>query len=415
MINDLLFKEITERMNECRKDIYYNTLGTEILLLALFDMEDTLTNLILKQLKVKREDILNIINNSYFIRDDITYSYTLKNVFSIVEQLEKKNDYLYDEGYLYALLESKDNVAMNILSELKIDGKQITDEIINALSYLKEDERVLVNLTKKAKNEELNKFIGRKDYIKEIDIVLSRKQKNNCMLIGPAGVGKSGIVEGLAYYYLKTNPYITIYQLDLGNLISGTRYRGDLEEKLMDVLDNIKGETNILFIDEIHNILNTSSSENTMDVANILKPFLARSQIKCIGATTIDEYHKTIAKDKALARRFKNIYVKEPTFKETVNILNGIKKDFEDFYNIKYPNEIIDKIVISSKYYHNLNNPDKAIDIMDECGINAKRENKKKVDIKVLKEVIFKGITLDIKKAHYNLYKSNLDEQLKLP
>jgi ATP-dependent Clp protease ATP-binding subunit ClpA len=233
------------------------------------------------------------------------------------------------------------------------------------------------------------------------------------MLIGPAGVGKSGIVEGLAYYYFRKNKNYTIYQLEIGSLLAGTKYRGDLEEKLMDIMDTIKGENTILFIDEIHNIINNNTSENTIDIGNLLKPYLARSTIKCIGATTTEEYYKTIAKDKALARRFKNIIINEPNTKETINILNGIKNDFEDFYKIKYDNKIINKIVYSSNYFHSLNNPDKAIDIMDECGINTVKNKQNIVSEKILKKVIYNGLGINIKKSIHYIKNSSINDSNK--
>ena len=395
MKNDLLYKEIIGRMQSYQSKIKYKTLGTEILLLALMSIEDSMTNLILKELNITEDMILTIINNSYYIRDEGLYTYTLQKVLKNAEELQNNKEFVYDEAYLYSILEEKNCVALNILESLEINGNQISEELLNALSYLEEDNKVLINLTKKAKNKELNKLIGREEVLNNIDIILSKKQKNNCMLIGPAGVGKSGIVEGLAYQYVKTKQNITIYQLDIGSLISGTKYRGDLEEKITDVMETIKEDNIILFIDEIHNIMN-NNSENSIDIANLLKPYLARSSIKCIGATTIDEYYKTIAKDKALARRFKYIYINEPSFKETNNILLGIKKDFESFYNIKYSNYIIKKIVNSSKYLHNLNNPDKSIDLLDECGALSKKYKNNKVDIKILKEVVYQGIGINI-------------------
>lgn len=412
MKNDLLYKEIIERMQSYQSKIKYKTLGTEILLLALMSIEDSMTNLILKELNITEDMILTIINNSYYIRDEGLYTYTLQEVLKNAEELQKNKEFVYDEAYLYSILEEKNCVALNILESLEINGNQISEELLNALSYLEEDNKVLINLTKKAKNKELNKLIGREEVLNNIDIILSKKQKNNCMLIGPAGVGKSGIVEGLAYQYVKTKQNITIYQLDIGSLISGTKYRGDLEEKITDVMETIKEDNIILFIDEIHNIMN-NNSENSIDIANLLKPYLARSSIKCIGATTIDEYYKTIAKDKALARRFKNIYINEPSFKETNNILLGIKKDFESFYNIKYSNYIIKKIVNSSKYLHNLNNPDKSIDLLDECGALSKKYKNNKVDIKILKEVVYQGIGINIKKANNYLLNSKLDNSTK--
>ena len=409
MYNDLLHKEVVEKIEKYRNDLSYVTLGTETLLLALLDIEDSLTCLILNELGVYKNDILDIINNSIYIRDGSLYTHALKNIFKRAEELANEKVFVYDEAYLYSLLENENTVAMDILNHFHIEGKNIIEELEHALKVLEEDNAILINLTKKAKNKELNKFIGRTNYIDSVDTVLNKKQKNNCMLIGPAGVGKSGIVEGLAEYYWHEHPYLTIYQLDIGSLIAGTRYRGDLEEKLMDVLESIKGKDNILFIDEIHNILNNSNNENSIDIGNLLKPYLARSLIKCIGATTVDEYHKTIAKDKALARRFKNIYVFEPNYLETKEILMGIKKDFEDFYQVRYSKDIIDKIIQASSYLTSLNNPDKAIDVMDECGIYAKKNGYTIISFGIVKEVIFNSLGLNIKKCLEKVKKTSSD------
>lgn len=414
MVNDLLYKEIIERMTEYQSKLDYDTMGTEVLLMALMSIEDSMTNLILKELNVTIDDILEVIKESYYLRETKNFSYTLTKVLENAYSLQKEKEFVYDEAYLYSILECENCVALEILSNLKIEGKQISEELMNALSYLEEDEKLLINLTQKARNKELNRLIGRKNIINTIDNILLKKQKNNCMLIGPAGVGKSGIVEGLAYYFLKERRDYVIYQLDIGSLLAGTKYRGDLEEKLMDTLETIKGENNILFIDEIHNIVNNNTSENSIDIANLLKPYLARSSIKCIGATTIDEYYKTIAKDKALARRFKNIIVNEPSERETINILKGIKKDYERFYEIKYDDYIITKIVDTSYFFHNLNNPDKSIDIMDECGVNTIKKNQDFVSLLTLKQVIYNGLGFDIKKAQYYLKNCNLPDKVKM-
>jgi ATP-dependent Clp protease ATP-binding subunit ClpA len=169
MINDLLYKEIIERMNEYQSKIKYKTLGSEILLLALMSIEDSMTSLILQELNVTEEVILDIINNSYYIRDEHMYTYTLKEIFKKAEELQKNKDFVYDEAYLYSILENKDCVALDILKSLEIDGNQISDELLNALSYLEEDNKLLINLTKKARNNELNKLIGRKDILNNID------------------------------------------------------------------------------------------------------------------------------------------------------------------------------------------------------------------------------------------------------
>ena len=153
MKNDLLYKEIIERMNEYRSKINYYTLGSEILLLALMSIEDSMTNLILKELNVTEDILLNIINESYFIRDENNYTYTLKTIFSKAEELQKNKEYVYDEAYLYSILETPNCVALNILESLEIQGNQISEELMNALSYLEEDNKLLINLTKKARNK----------------------------------------------------------------------------------------------------------------------------------------------------------------------------------------------------------------------------------------------------------------------
>jgi len=246
----------------------------------------------------------------------------------------------------------------------------------------------LVNLSKEAKNNKLNPFIGRSDYLEKIKRIILKKQKNNPLLIGNAGVGKSALVEGLAYDFVNNNIDVTIYRLDLGMIIAGTKYRGDLEERLLKVIDKVKGENSILFIDEIHNIVTSINTENSLDIANILKPILARGEIKCIGATTLEEYYKFIAKDKALLRRFQNIFIEEPGEEETFIILKGIVKEYEKFYNVKYSDEILKMIidevgVIQNRYY-----PDKAIDVLDEVGLLSKIKKHKKVMYEEIKEII---------------------------
>lgn len=409
MNNEILKKEIIQKIEEYRTKVDYQAMGTEILLLTLMSIEDTMTNLILKELNIELNDLENVIDNCIFIRENTKYTKTLEDVLMYADKLQQENEYLLDEAYLYSILEHKNCCALEVLAHFQIVGKEIEDELQNALDILEEDDRLLINLTKKAKMKELNKFIGRKHYLQKIDLVLSKKQKNNCMLIGPAGVGKSGIVEGLAYYYLNKRPHYTIYQLDLGSLIAGTRYRGDLEEKLMNVLDTITSPNNIIFIDEIHNILNNSNNENSIDIGNLLKPYLARSSLKCIGATTMDEYYKTIAKDKALARRFKNIIVFEPSLQETYSILNGIKKDFEKFYNIKYTKEDLKQILNASLYYPSLYNPDKAIDIFDEYGAYKKKIGNKKT----VKDIVFSNLGIDYRKSLLLLKQSSLDKNIK--
>lgn len=405
----MIYSDILLSMEENKGLFNYETLGTEVLLYTLMDMEDSMTSLILKELNVSKNDVLDIINSMYFLRkDNDKYTSLVYEIIENAKDLEKENDYVYDEAYLYSLIKyEKNTVASEILKRLHIENYVILDELNNALSYLESQSSILENITLLAKNKKIGPFIGRGDIIDKIDSILSRKKKNNCILLGDAGVGKSGIVEGLAFYYLKKNENITIYSLDIGHLLSGTKYRGDLEERLMDVIDEVRDENVILFIDEIHNIVSNNNSENSLDIASILKPILARNSIRCIGATTLYEYNKYIYPDKALTRRFKNIYVNEASFLETFNILKGIKVSYEDYHNMKYSNCILKEIVYSSRIIPNNSFPDKAIDVLDDVSIYAKKRNHKSITKEDLKNVIFENLGLDRKKSIRRLKKVN--------
>ena len=405
----MIYSDILLSMEENKGLFNYETLGTEVLLYTLMDMEDSMTSLILKELNVSKNDVLDIINSMYFLRkDNDKYTSLVYEIIENAKDLEKENDYVYDEAYLYSLIKyEKNTVASEILKRLHIENYVILDELNNALSYLESQSSILENITLLAKNKKIGPFIGRGDIIDKIDSILSRKKKNNCILLGDAGVGKSGIVEGLAFYYLKKNENITIYSLDIGHLLSGTKYRGDLEERLMDVIDEVRDENVILFIDEIHNIVSNNNSENSLDIASILKPILARNSIRCIGATTLYEYNKYIYPDKALTRRFKNIYVNEASFLETFNILKGIKVSYEDYHNMKYSNYILKEIVYSSRIIPNNSFPDKAIDVLDDVSIYAKKKNHKSITKEDLKNVIFENLGLDRKKSIRRLKKVN--------
>lgn len=171
---------------------------------------------------------------------------------------------------------------------------------------------------------------------------------------------------------MTTHPEINIYYLDLGLLIAGTKYRGDLEQRITNCINSFKPQYDILFIDEIHNILGAGSSEGSLDLANILKPFLSRSNIKCIGATTLEEYYQYFEKDKALARRFQNVYVEEPSKEETLEILKGIKETYASYHQVDVSDELLDYIIDATSIIHTRKLPDKAIDVLDESLLLAK-------------------------------------------
>ncbi len=391
----LLQKKIEEAINDL-KEKGFTTLGTECLLLGLIRLDTSVCKYIFSIKKINIQEIEEKILQGFYLRKKENTD-KFNEVLETAEKicLADESDLIYDEHLFYALLITKDTIASYIMEEFGISIDDTLEEVKNIFDFEEEETGYLFNLTKEAQNGKLNPFIGRTKYIERVIRILSKKQKNNPMLIGNAGVGKSALVEGTAIELLKSNRNLTLYRLDLGMIIAGTRYRGDLEARLMDVIDKVKNPNTILFIDEIHNIVSSNNSENSLDIANILKPILARNEIKCIGATTLEEYYKYIAKDKALSRRFQNIFIEEPTEQEMYDILKGITPTYEKYYNVKYDKDILQMIIEKSKLITNRYFPDKAIDIIDEIGLVAKREKRIKVLKKDVKKIIFEYLGID--------------------
>ena len=237
-----------------------------------------------------------------------------------------------------------------------------------------------INLNKQAERGDIDNLIGRGVEIQRTIEILCRRQKNNVILVGEPGVGKTAIAEGLALRIVQKDvPEIlslaTVYALDLGSLVSGTRYRGDFEDRIKNILQELKKDPNaILFIDEIHNIIGAgSTTTGSLDASNLLKPALARGDIRCIGATTFQEYHKNFEKDAALARRFQKVIVQEPSEEQTIEILKGLKEYYEDHHDCKYDESaIISAVTLSQRYITDRYLPDKAIDLLDEAGSRKK-------------------------------------------
>ena len=235
-------------------------------------------------------------------------------------------------------------------------------------------EKFTIDLTQLAREGKLDPVIGREKEIEQIMEILTRRQKNNPVLVGKAGVGKTAIVEGLAQKIVKGEVPSKlkdkiILQLDMGALVAGTRYRGDFEERLKGIIDGVKQKGNvILFIDEIHNVVGAGRAEGAMDAANILKPALARGEFQVIGATTPDEYRKYIEKDSALERRFQPVWVEEPDVNTTIEILKGLRQRYEEHHNVKISDEAIEQAVkLTHKYIQDRFLPDKAIDVLDQA------------------------------------------------
>ena len=249
------------------------------------------------------------------------------------------------------------------------------------------------NLTQKAKNNELDMVIGRDKEIQRVIQILNRRTKNNPCLIGEPGVGKTAIAQGLAIKIANNNVPAKllnkeVYLLDMTSVIAGTQFRGQFESRMKGIIDECKEFKNIiLVIDEIHNIIGAGDGEHSMNAANILKPSLANGEIQLIGTTTLREYRKYIEKDTALERRFQQVLVEEPNIDDTISILTGIKKYYEEYHKVKISNDVIKQAVImSEKYIHDRFLPDKAIDILDEACSRINLENKELFKLEMLKQ-----------------------------
>lgn len=354
------------------------------------------------------------------------------------------------EHMLYALLSQPNSRASLILQGLKVDNNKVLDEIESLVEKQTKEEQLKAekakyakgsnlkflkkfgkDLTEEAKLGHLDTVIGRENEIERVVTVLSRRTKSNPVLIGEAGVGKTAIVEGLAMRIVKNEVPGNligkhIYQVDLSGLVAGTKFRGEFEERIKGIIDEAVGDdTVLLFIDEIHLLCGAGNSEGSMDAANILKPALARNQINLIGATTLDEYRKTIEKDKALSRRFQTVMVEEPSAAVTLRILKGIKKHYEKHHGVTIPDEALETaIVMSERYINDRFMPDKVIDVVDEasaiCKVAADKKGggkykKMKIELKSLEEKITEAAEAEDyeKAAEYKTEAARLSKEIK--
>ena len=286
-----------------------------------------------------------------------------------------------------------------------MDDEDVQDDFTNDSERFRKSKRksdggktpVLDNfcrdISKAVEKNEIDPVVGRTNEIKRISQILSRRKKNNPVIIGEPGVGKSSIVEGLALLIKEGNaPRIIankkIYSLELASLVAGTKYRGQFEERMKAVLEECKANTDIiLFIDELHTIVGAGNASGALDASNIFKPALARGEIQIIGATTLDEYREHIEKDGALTRRFQQVLVEEPTLEETKVILQNIKEKYEKHHNVVYTDEAIEECVkLSDRYIMERSMPDKAIDVMDEAGAATNISLEKPQNIKDLED-----------------------------
>ena len=403
------------------QELKHPYVGTEHLLLAILNSNTNL-NKKLKEYNLTynsfKKELINIIGKGTKKSEFFLYTPLLKKVLenAIMDSKDNNNGLVTTEHLFQAILELGEGIAIRILIGMDIDIEEIYDNCsIKLLNKKGKKETTSIlesigeNLTEKAKNNQTDPVIDREEEINQIIEILCRRCKNNPLLIGLAGVGKTAIVEELSRLIIENKVPNNlkgkkIISLDMASAVAGTKYRGEFEERMKKIITEIENDNNIiLFIDEIHTIVKAGGAEGAIDASNILKPALARGKIRCIGATTNEEYKKYIEKDTALDRRFQKIEIKEPTLEQTKNILTKIKPIYEQYHNVKISDEIINAIIeLSEKYIYNRNRPDKDIDILDEvCSKTSIKKDNNTSTIENNLELIQKNKKNDIKKKNY--------------
>ncbi len=409
-----MFERFTEKaikvimlaQEEARR-LGHNFVGTEQILLGLIGEGTGVAAKVLKSmgvnLKDARVEVEKIIGRgSGFVAVEIPFTPRAKRVLelSLEEARQLGHNYIGTEHLLLGLIREGEGVAARVLENLGVDLAKVRTQVIRMLGETAEVasgggggkgstktptlDEFGSNLTQQAADGKLDPVVGRQNEIERVIQILGRRTKNNPVLIGEPGVGKTAIAEGLAQRINAGDvPDILedkrVLTLDIGLLVAGTKYRGEFEERLKKIMEEIRGAGNvILVIDEVHTLIGAGAAEGAIDAANILKPALARGELQCIGATTLDEYRKHIERDAALERRFQPVQVGEPSVDDTIEILRGLKERYEAHHRLKIADEaLIAAATLGDRYISDRFLPDKAIDLIDEAGSRVRLMNSK--------------------------------------
>src|SRR3954467_3186174 len=386
----------------------HNYIGTEHLLLGLVREGEGVAARVLDSLGVELSKVRTAVEfiigrgDSTTSPSEITLSPRTKKVIELAIDEARKlgHSHVGTEHLLLGLVREGEGIASGVLESLVVSLEKVRHQVIATLgqqhpataetasaggkasqSKTPTLDQLGVNLTAMAKAQQLDPVIGREKEIERVIQILSRRTKNNPALIGEPGVGKTAIAEGLAQRIVSGDVPETLINkrvltLDIGSLVAGTKYRGEFEERLKKVIEEIKGAGNcILFVDELHMLVGAGAAEGAVDAANILKPSLARGELQTIGATTLDEYRKYIERDAALERRFQPVLVEEPSVEDTIEILKGIKERYEQHHRLEISDEAIKAAAeLGSRYVPDRFMPDKAIDLVDEAASRVRMQ-----------------------------------------
>lgn len=413
-------------------DLNHPYIGTEHLVLATLHTNSELSTR-LKEYGLTydkfKEQIINIIGMGSKKSEIFLYTPLLRKVIenAILDSKDNNNGEVTPYHLFSSLLEEGEGIAIRIFISMDLDVESMYEEFASKLiKKRKKKKKILaedlgIDLTEKAKNNLLDPVIGREKEVQRVLEILCRRCKNNPLLIGLPGVGKTAIVEELSRLIASNEAGILngkkIISIDMASLVAGTKYRGEFEDRMKKLIKEVENDNDIiLFIDEIHTLIGAGGAEGAIDASNILKPALARGKIRIIGATTTAEYHKYIEKDGALERRFQKIFVEEPSISDTKNILLKLKPLYEKYHKVSMNDSIIDSIIaLSEKYIYDRNRPDKELDIMDEVCSKVSLQNNTNEEAsklqKELNDIRDKKKTYildnDIKKAYYYRQKEN--------
>jgi len=377
------------------KELKHSYVGSEHLFLSFLKLDnefkDYMNSLGITYSKFKNK-LISVVGKGTDDNNWFLYTPLLKRIIesSMILCRESSGNEVTTNHMIYALFEEKEGIALRILDTFDLDIDEIEERYSNILVTKKNTKKKLlvesfgIDLTKKAKLGELDPVIGRDIEVKRLMEILCRRTKNNPLLLGDAGVGKTAIIEELARLIVEDRvpnklKNKRIISVSVASLVSGTKYRGEFEERITKMIKELEDNPNIyLFIDEIHTIMGAGGAEGAIDAANIFKPALSRGKIKLIGATTLGEYKKTIEKDRAMERRFQTILIKETSFLDTYKILKEIKGIYEEYHHVKIHDSLLEKLIeLSGTYITNRKEPDRSIDILDEVCSKVSLNNSK--------------------------------------